>query len=457
MGNKLLHYIPKDGNIGDCFPLYAKDKYYIYYLKLNDSNQFVWSVAISDDLINIKEEYDVLLPGEDESLDHTLLSGCVYFENDTFYAFYSSHGNNGRYNIMLATSYDGINFKKTNAILFEPNDDYEKLDTWRDPEIFYEDGVYHMLFCAKENNVNNTLYSGCVGHATSSDLLTWTLQKPFYSPAIATTLECPDLFKLDNKYVLTYYWHDTKYLSANSFNGKYRKNIISSPSNFDFMAAKALQDQNRTIEFGWIPRKKCDCAARDWGGTLAIPKEIYFTDQKTIGCKFIDEVYKYFQNKLNFSLNVLEGKVTNDKDLTFDSRNKGSIAFVNEPLDNYLLCSNIEVSSSNSQIIFFIKTECNQESNEYTGYQVILDIGAKKLSIREQYRWDQRPDLSTMPLLIKNKKFLFEMIVNDDILEINIDKKHCLTYRMLKHQTNSHLGISVSDGKSIFKNLNIYK
>lgn len=455
MENKLLHYKPMGGNLGDCFPLYANNKYYIYYLNLKDNGTFVWSVIISDDLININTEKDILLPGDFDSFDQTLLSGCVFYDNGIFHAFYSSYGKNKRYNIMEATSIDGINFIKNNNILFEPNKSYEKLDTWRDPEIYYENGVYHMIFCAKEAPDNKHIYSGCIGYATSTDLKTWKLKKPLYSPVLATTLECPDLFKLNDKYILSYYWHDTKYRISTKLNSGYKKNAISSPTNFDFMAAKALQDEKRVIEFGWIPRKNCDCAERNWGGVLAIPKEIYFNKKNEIVCKFVDEIYHIFNKEKPYSLITISGNKTEIKNqIVINSCNDGSLFKFDSNLPKYLLSSKIKVSTLNSQIIFFIK--CNSDLTN--GYQVIFDFSANQLFIREQYRWDQRPNIASMPLKIKkNVDFSFEMVVNHDILEICIDKEQSLSFRMLKYTEQNGIALAVQDTKITLTDLKIYK
>lgn len=457
MNKKLLHFKPTDGYLGDCFPVYVNGTYYIYYLKLKDNGSFTWALLTTDDLVNIKNDQDVLLPGSEDSLDNLLLSGCVYHDGKIFHAYYSSYGSNQRYNIMEAVSTDGLNFTKTNKILFEPNEYYEKLDTWRDPEIFYEDGIYHMLFCAKENYLKPQIYAGCIGHATSTDLNEWTLQKPFYSPAMATTLECPDLFKIDDKYVLGYYWHNTKFRIADKLFGKYQRNPIESPTHFDFMAVKTLQDAKRTIGLGWLPRKKCDCAPRDWGGLLAVPKELYFNEKNVLVSKFIAEVYTNYPNSIKPQFEAQQGKIEKQKNkLIIDSSDHGSF-YTCVGYMSYLFNSDITVNQLNSQITFFVKYAFDASSNTFNGYQIIFDFSAQKLSIREQYRWDQRPDLASIAINVKeNKSFSFELIINQDVLELCIDKEQTLTFRLQKNIENTGIALSVTDCILTLENPTIY-
>lgn len=452
MENKLLHYKPKGGNLGDCFPLYVNGKYYIYYLNLKDDGTFVYSLIITKDLVNILFEGDVLFPGNSDSYDQTLLSGCIYYDGTIFHAYYSSYGKNMRYNIMEAISTDGINFTKCNKILFEPNKYYEKLDTWRDPEIYYENGIYHMLFCAKENLPLNNMYTGCVGYATSNDLKTWNLKKPLYCPRNCSTVECPDLLKLDGKYVLSYYWHDTKYRVSNTMKN-FKINSIASPTNFDFMAAKAVQDETRTIEVGWIPRKSCDCSERMWGGNLAIPKEIYFNKKGQLASKFVDEIYNVFSTSVPISFTELNGNY-NKGMITL--KNKSSLFTLNNKLTNYYLNTTINAKNKNTLMILFVKYAFSSESNSHNGYQIILDFYQKRLFIREQYRWDQRPDLASIGFETTNNKLILEIIVNDDIIEIVLNKETSLTYRMTKHLSNTGLGISAQESNVFLENFKIF-
>lgn len=461
MNEKLLHYRPKQSYLGDCFPLFVNGIYYIYYLHLNKENIAVWSLIKSRDLINIDSYEEVLKPGDEDSYDSTLLSGCVFFEENLFYAFYSSYGKNKRYNIMLAISKDGIHFEKTNKILFQPNQYYEHLDTWRDPEIFHdiENNLYHMIFCAKTPFKTDEVYSGCIGYAISKDLTNWELKKPFLSPEIGTTLECPDWFKLGDKYVFSYYWHDTKYRVANTLFGKYKKIGISSPTHFDFMAAKCLSDEKRTISFGWIPRKKCDCDAREWGGVLGIPKEIYFNKQKKLVSKFIDEIYDNFEYQGPVKIIDVKGKHQEENDIiAINSKHRGSLFIMDNLSMNYLLLSKIWIDNLNSTFIIFIKYGYDQNSNSYTGYQIVFDFAEKRVFVREQYKWDQRSDLASIPLFVqKNRFFDLEIVVNHDILELCINKEQCLSFRMLKYNEQKNIALSIQDCNIKFKGMKILK
>ena len=52
---------------------------------------------------------------------------------------------------------------------------------WRDPWVFREQGTWHMLTTARANH-GEPDDRGVIGHATSSDLTTWTVQPPLSQP-----------------------------------------------------------------------------------------------------------------------------------------------------------------------------------------------------------------------------------------------------------------------------------
>lgn len=460
---KILHYKPKDSHLGDTLPLYHNGIYHVYYMRLKNDNSFVWSHISSKDMINWEENPDIVLPEKNSPLDCSLLTGCVFYGEGKFHAYYAGCGNDGQYNILHAVSDDGYSFTKTRVRLFERNAFYSTEDTWRDPCVYRgDDGRYHMIFCAKIPFVPADFYPGALGHAVSDDLYHWTLEKPLWAGNVATTLECPDVTKVGDKYALIYYWHDTKIRLADKIGERWYKKGISSPCHFDFMAAKSLNDGKRAVLFGWIPRKDCDCGARIWGGNLAVPRELYLDENGCPACRFIPEIYRLFQNdsaKLALeNLRSIRGTLTKEQDsFTINSPECGSSFYFPECDDNYYLGCDI-TPSENGVIVFFIRTNREENRREEAsptdlGYQIILDFAEKRVSVREHYKWDQRPELAGAPLQTQpDRPFRFEMIVNNDILELCLDHKQNLSFRLLKHTQSGALALSVQDCIARFEN-----
>lgn len=66
---------------------------------------------------------------------------------------------------------------------------------FRDPFIFPTKEGYSMVFSARDMN-KDLPYNGCIGLATSTNLVNWTLQEPLISPGITSEMEVPQLINL---------------------------------------------------------------------------------------------------------------------------------------------------------------------------------------------------------------------------------------------------------------------
>ncbi len=453
----ILNFKENNTYFGDPMPLYYDGVYHLYYLKLNEDSSLSWAHIKSTDMINFFLCDDVIEKGDE--LDVALFTGSVFVKDNVFHAYYAGMGIDGKPNMLESISYDGDIFTKTNKVLFKRNKYYRADDTWRDPYVFYNkiDNLYHMIFCAKAPYVDGDLHPGVIGHAISTDLNSWKLKKPLTSPHIATTMECPQIIDYKDKYLLIYYFHNTRIRVSNNPLKGYKRYSTESPNSFDFMAAKALKDdKNRIILFGWIPRKNNDSSERIWGGNLAIPRELFLDNKNNPRSKFVDEVYSYYPNKINVFKDFNYIDVSNNykidgNKISVNSKNEGSILSFNYFLDNYLLKTNINIKNKNGLLIFYIRTNRDNFRGEFSqindlGYQIILDFSEERLFIREHYHWDQRPNLLDHKINIKTKKdYSFLMSLNNDILEIELNKEETISFRLLKHVSSGSLSIEVDD------------
>ncbi len=73
--------------------------------------------------------------------------------------------------------------------------------SWRDPKPFYENGVYYCLWCGR-TNVGPAMLRGCAALAESSDLIGWQQKTPLFFPSSCYAMECPQLYKIGDKYYL---------------------------------------------------------------------------------------------------------------------------------------------------------------------------------------------------------------------------------------------------------------
>ncbi|TXK19080.1 glycoside hydrolase family 68 protein [Homoserinibacter sp. GY 40078] len=179
--------------------------------------------AVSTDLRSWTDHGEVLAPGAAGSFDETATwTGSVVRGDDglwrMFYTgaiFLSDENMTNIEAIGVATSDDLHTWQKTPGPITEADPRwYETLadgtwreQAWRDPWVYRDerDGVWHMLITARGRDGDDVLDRGVIGHATSPDLETWTVQPPLSEPGIGFMhLEVPQLSHIDGRTLLTF-------------------------------------------------------------------------------------------------------------------------------------------------------------------------------------------------------------------------------------------------------------
>ncbi len=149
--------------------------------------------ATSLDLVTWQNHGQILDVGQSGSFDDTATwTGCVVRAPDggwllyyTGSRFLSPDNNSNVENIGMARSDDLFTWEKLpGPVAVADARIYETLgssawpeEAFRDPWVFAEDGQWHMLVTARANH-GEVMQRGVIGHATSSDMLTWQLQPP---------------------------------------------------------------------------------------------------------------------------------------------------------------------------------------------------------------------------------------------------------------------------------------
>lgn len=433
-----LHFCSETGWFGDAMPLYEDGTYHFYYTKWRkEDEKLCWGHISSGNLIDYTEHPDPLSVDDEDKM---LLTGCVVKNKDTFYAFYPAIGNDGRCRIFRAESVDGVIFRKERKELV-PFDDtlYYDAGTWRDPCVFWNDSenCWWMVFCAKAPFTYPDNFHGCLGLAKSADFENWVLYPPFWDAGITSAPECPDIFTMGTKWALIYYWHETRIRFADDLGGNWERAKVISPDHFDFMAAKHMSDGARNILAGWIPRKKCDCSERIWGGNLAIPRELFVIDGSP-ATRFIPELDSMFSNKTG----LFPG------DMHVDATDKGLFAPIIDAPSDYRVKSGFELAGENLNLCIFIRTDDKIKN----GYAIIFDRPAAMIRLRELYEWDQRPDISVIPWYDSDSPSLsIDLVVHDDIMEMCVNDSYTHVSRLMKN-SGGKLAFFVQDGCIEMKN-----
>ncbi|KAF2415117.1 glycosyl hydrolase family 32 [Microbacterium sp. B35-04] len=201
--------------------------YHVFYLKasraLHDPNRRHFHVtvghAVSDDLRTWREVPDALIAADGPAFDDfTTWTGSVVRGQDgvwrMFYTGTSRAEAGTIQRVGLATSTDLYHWEKQPGAIAEADPRwYEKFDSgdwfdeaWRDPWVFEAPGIpgWQMLVTARSKQ-GAADDRGVIGHATSKDLSTWTLQPPWSEPGAGFgQLEVPQVAEIDGRHVLIF-------------------------------------------------------------------------------------------------------------------------------------------------------------------------------------------------------------------------------------------------------------
>lgn len=328
---KNIFYKPKDGWVGDTIPFAHDGKFYIYYLhderKGNTQDEYgyrtSWNLLITEDGVNIKDCKVVLPVGDYDDADYACYTGSVIEGNDgQFHMFYTAQNNyNPKYHrdgkplqyIAHAISTDLINWEKLPELTFGADERiYEPFD-WRDPFVFYneDEKCFDMLLAARLRGASEK-NGGCVGLCRSYDLIHWEAKEPFYNPESYMTHECPDLFKLGNKWYLVYSTFSEKFVThyrmSDKLSGPWTSPIEDTFDGRAFYAAKTAQVGDKRMAFAWVPTKRgeSDFGQYEWGGNFIVHEIDQTTDNK-LTVKPADRLINMFNKELiNEKINKVE-------------------------------------------------------------------------------------------------------------------------------------------------------
>ncbi len=205
MGEKKqqFHLEPDRGLLNDPNGLaYYKGKYYVFFQWnrfSKDHSYKEWGMFTSADMVRWTFEGSALLP--DQTYDMCgIYSGSGLVINDRLYLFYTGNvkkdGRRESHQCMAVTE-NGKKFLKLGSIAETPPG---FTSHFRDPKIFRTGaGGYCMVTGAQRENGK-----GALALFRSDDALSWTYAG---TPALSEDyemIECPDLFRLDGRYVLLY-------------------------------------------------------------------------------------------------------------------------------------------------------------------------------------------------------------------------------------------------------------
>jgi beta-fructofuranosidase len=179
------------------------ERYHLFFLKasraLLDPDRRHWRASIghatSPDLVNWTEHADALLPDDSPAFDDLATwTGSIVREPSGLWRMFYTAVNRAEggiaQRISSVVSDDLFTWRREQGRqVLEPDGRwYETVETrqwpdqaWRDPWVFRDGELWHMLVTARADH-GDPDDRGVIGHATSTDLVRWTVQPPVSEP-----------------------------------------------------------------------------------------------------------------------------------------------------------------------------------------------------------------------------------------------------------------------------------
>lgn len=156
---------PDESHALDPAAIEVNGKIFLYYSAVSPTCERSICLAISRDGIHF----------EKCSKNPILIGGCpevVCFENKFHLFYWHPRENHTGFEIHSAVSDDGINFSPLieNPVLPVGNENRWDSHTVETPRIFFENGIFHMIYCGSDRNDD---YPDQAGLAISKDLIHW--------------------------------------------------------------------------------------------------------------------------------------------------------------------------------------------------------------------------------------------------------------------------------------------
>lgn len=281
------HFEPRKGWMNDPNGLiYFNGQYHAFFQ--HNPYQPVWGPmhwghAVSDDLVHWQELEIALRPDMEYENTGGCFSGSAVEKDGVLYLFYTSVSEKLGQTQSVAMSRDGVHFEKYSGNPVINKYPADGSADFRDPKVNLINGSYYMVCGSGKDGVGKILLY------RSGDLLNWDyVGVLFEDAACGAVLECPDLFKLGDKYVLMFSkmgikTHTTQFIigdfDGERFTEEYRCTPEGGPQ---FYAPQTFLDgKGRRIIIGWLYdwAKPLDEGA-DYAGALTIPRELSIKDGK---------------------------------------------------------------------------------------------------------------------------------------------------------------------------------
>jgi len=243
-----------------------------------------WGHARSRDLAHWEHLPISLWPSKERGEDH-VFSGCATTNaSGQLLAFYTSIGSKSASDYaeqwVALGDHDAGTFTKytNNPVLSDKLHGDLKVYDWRDPFLFREGNATYLVCGGNLNHAKGGQAVVLLYQALRPDLLQWKFRGVLFThpDAAVKNIECPNFFKLGDRWVLVISPHGkVEYFTGDfdSIAGKFiahQRGLMDQSG--DFYAPNCFEDpQGRRILWGWIRGFK---EGRGWNGCFTLPRVV---------------------------------------------------------------------------------------------------------------------------------------------------------------------------------------
>ncbi|MGI9544952.1 MAG: glycoside hydrolase family 32 protein [Cyclobacteriaceae bacterium] len=312
------HHLPPEGFFNDANgALFWNGRYHLFYLARTpiphpekpgqDRWVAVWDHVSSRDLVHWTYHPPAVSPALDGSMQQGIYSGGAIKNAPRPTLIYHVPGQGTC--ISVAKDNDLIEWEPLpqNPVI-KPHTDNDEFVVF-DPAGWYENGTYYALIGNKNKRPG---YEGdCTSLFTSTDLINWEYQGPFYKSSREWTQEsedaaCPDFYPIGNKHMLLMHGHQPYRNITHYYLGTYKDQrfIPEQHGRMSWLGGQLsgpeslIDDQGRNIFFAWIAESrtggkslwgydtevepgKNDLYA--WASVVSLPRVMSLNDDGTLG------------------------------------------------------------------------------------------------------------------------------------------------------------------------------
>lgn len=313
--------------------------------------------------------------------------------------------------------------------------DYGKHDVW-DPHAWLEGDTYYSI------SGDNDLWPGKkTALYKSKNLKDWKLVGDFFhhgDAAVQGRLDCPDFFKLGDKYVLLYLRNGLKYYIGEFKNEQFypeKQGTMTWKSGVGYAPETLVDDKGRRIMWAALYDSRTEWGGIDeyitkhgWCGTLTLPRLLSLDKNNDLKMKPVEE------------LKTLRIGNVQKKNLTIDNSE-----LIIDEIEGWAQEIKLQIAPGNAKE-FGIKVCCSPDGEEQTiisydskNEKVEIDLSKTTLdkslmsSRYAEHNYKQQADLK----LDSDELLNFHIFIDHSVMEVFVNDRLCLTHRIYPTQEDS--------------------